>query len=309
MYDIIGDIHGHAGPLKQLLDRLGYRETNGVWRHSHRKALFLGDYIDRGPEQVEVVRVVRAMVDAGAALAIMGNHEFNAVAWTTPHPSHPGEHLRPHTAKNRHQHHAFLEQVGEGSPLHQEVIDWCRTLPLYLDLPELRAVHACWHPVHITTLSRELDDRQRVPADAWVRAATEGNALFDAVETTLKGQEIELPDGAGFHDKDGHHRRHVRTRWWQSTPATYRSVALIPDSARATVPDQPLPDGLLPGYQGDKPVFVGHYWLSGTPAPLTGHVACLDYSIAARHGGRLAAYRWDGRHPLHAGAFEWVAHD
>lgn len=53
VYDIIGDIHGHAGPLKQLLDRLGYVESDGVWRHPSRRALFLGDYIDRGPEQVE----------------------------------------------------------------------------------------------------------------------------------------------------------------------------------------------------------------------------------------------------------------
>lgn len=309
MYDIIGDIHGYAGPLKRLLVRLGYQETNGVWCHAHRKALFLGDYIDRGPEQVEVVRVVRAMVEAGTALAIMGNHEFNAVAWATPHPSRPGEHLRLHNARNRHQHHTFLEQVGEGSPLHQEVIDWFRTLPLYLDLPELRAVHACWHPDHMTVLSQELDTRQRLPADAWARAATAGNPLFSAVETALKGQEVELPDGAGFHDKDGHHRRHIRTRWWQATPATYRSAALMPDGDRGGVPDQPLPEGVLPGYNGDKPVFVGHYWLNGTPAPLTEDVACLDYSIAARQGGRLAAYRWDGQRPLHEDAFEWVNHE
>ena len=117
VYDIIGDIHGHAGPLKRLLDRLGYVESAGVWRHPSRRALFLGDYIDRGPEQVEVVRIVRAMVDAGEALAIMGNHEFNAVAWATPDPHQAGAYLRPHSAKNRHQHRAFLDQVEEDSRL------------------------------------------------------------------------------------------------------------------------------------------------------------------------------------------------
>ena len=211
MYDIIGDIHGHAEPLKRLLHRLGYTETDGVWRHPTRKALFLGDYIDRGPEQLEVVRVVRAMVEAGEALAIMGNHEFNAVAWATPDPSQPGEYLRPHSAKNRHQHQAFLEQIGQYPDLHEEVLDWFRTLPLYLDLPEFRAVHACWHPAHIGTLDTWLDDNARLPADAWVPAATEGHALCAAVETTLKGLEIELPEGEGFHDKDGHARRHIRT--------------------------------------------------------------------------------------------------
>ena len=85
MCGIMGDIHGHGEPLKRLRHRLGYTEIDGVWRHPTRKALFLGDYIDRGPEQLEVVRVVRAMVEAGEALAIMGNHEFNAVALSLTH--------------------------------------------------------------------------------------------------------------------------------------------------------------------------------------------------------------------------------
>lgn len=306
VYDIIGDIHGHAGPLKQLLDRLGYVESAGVWRHPSRRALFLGDYIDRGPEQVEVVRIVRAMVGAGEALAIMGNHEFNAVAWATPDPHQPGAYLRPHSAKNRHQHRAFLDQVEEDSRLHHEMLDWFRTLPLYLDLPELRAVHACWHPEQLGRLRPYLDRGGRLRDNAWVAAATKGEPLFEAVETVLKGLEVALPDGAAFHDKDGHPRREIRTRWWLDSPASYRDLALVPEATLASVPDTPVADGLLPGYDGEKPVFIGHYWLRGEPRPLTADVACLDYSVAARQGGRLAAYRWDGRHPLSPERFTWV---
>ena len=186
------------------------------------------------------------------------------------------------------------------------MLDWFRTLPLYLDLPEFRAVHACWHPAHIGTLETWLDANARLPADAWVPATTEGHDLFEAVETTLKGLEIELPEGEGFHDKDGHARRHIRARWWQSAPATYLDVALVPKTTLNAIPDLPVGDGVLPGYADDKPVFVGHYWFQGTPQPLTDHVACLDYSVAARHGGRLAAYRWDGSRPLREANFVWV---
>ncbi len=49
------------------------------------------------------------------------------------------------------------------------------------------------------------------------------------------------------------------------------------------------------------PVFVGHYWLTGTPTPL---VACTDYSVAK--GGKLVAYRWDGESELSADKFHWV---
>ena len=48
MYDIIGDIHGHADELEKLLEKLDYSWTDGCYRHSNRKVIFLGDFIDRG---------------------------------------------------------------------------------------------------------------------------------------------------------------------------------------------------------------------------------------------------------------------
>ena len=79
-YDIIGDIHGHADALRTLLTKLDYREVQGVFRHPDRMAIFVGDFIDRGPKQLESVTIVRRMVEADTALAVMGNHEFNAIA-------------------------------------------------------------------------------------------------------------------------------------------------------------------------------------------------------------------------------------
>ncbi len=61
-YDIIGDIHGHADALKALLSDLGYRERDGTWRRPDRQAIFLGDFIDRGPEQVESVETDAAVI-------------------------------------------------------------------------------------------------------------------------------------------------------------------------------------------------------------------------------------------------------
>jgi len=51
MYDLIGDIHGHADELRALLTKLGYNQLEGSWSHENRKVVFLGDYIDRGPKQ------------------------------------------------------------------------------------------------------------------------------------------------------------------------------------------------------------------------------------------------------------------
>lgn len=91
------------------------------------------------------------MVDAGSAYAVMGNHELNAIAWHTPDPRCPGEYLRSRESakwgqKNRKQQAAFLAEVEDRPALHSEIIDWFLTLPLWLDLPGLQEVHACWNP-------------------------------------------------------------------------------------------------------------------------------------------------------------------
>ena len=294
MYDIIGDIHGYAEPLRQLLSKLGYQSRDGVWRHPERKVLFLGDFVDRGPEQVEVVQLARSMVEAGHALAIMGNHEFNAVAFATPDPQNPGQCLRPHTEKNRRQHQSFLDQVVEGSALHSEIIDWFRTLPVYLELPEFRAVHACWHPQQLEAIKPALDEAGRLKSDSWACASEKGHPVYEAVETLLKGLEIPLPEGVIFHDKDSNPRSNIRTQWWLQGQYTYRDLAIVPPEVIERIPHQPVPGDILPGYDNHKPVFVGHYWLTGTPEPLAENIACLDYSVVNDAHGKLAAYRWDG---------------
>lgn len=260
MYDLIGDIHGHAEPLRSLLLSLGYREQGGVWRHPHRKVIFLGDFVDRGPEQVEVVAIARNMVEAGTALAVMGNHEFNAVAWATPDPNYPGEYLRPHSDKNRKQHDAFLSQFGENSELHHDAVQWFRSLPLYLDLPGLRVVHACWHDPSFLKLQACLDGANKVKESAWPVLASKGNEFYEALEVILKGMEVPLPDGAWFQDKDGHPRYHARMRWWwelrAGTPVSWRDLAMLPADQIEQIPHIPAPEDLIPGYCDD----IGIAW-------------------------------------------------
>ena len=76
MYDLIGDIHGHADELVQLLETLGYSNSDGAYRHPERQVIFLGDFIDRGPKIQQVLSIVRPMVQNQTALAVMGNHEL-----------------------------------------------------------------------------------------------------------------------------------------------------------------------------------------------------------------------------------------
>ena len=79
-FDIIGDIHGCFDELHALLTKLGYEITpaNGSYHARHpeaRKAVFLGDLVDRGPKITEVLKLVMSMTGNGTALAVPGNHD------------------------------------------------------------------------------------------------------------------------------------------------------------------------------------------------------------------------------------------
>ena len=143
-YDIIGDVHGHARELCALLEKMGYRESRGAYRHSSRIAIFVGDLIDRGPANIEAAIIARRMVEEGSALLVMGNHEFNAIAFHSEDPESAGEFLRPHTSKNVKQHQATLQEFEARPEQKILLLEWFRTLPLFLELANVRVVHACW---------------------------------------------------------------------------------------------------------------------------------------------------------------------
>jgi hypothetical protein len=307
MYDIIGDIHGERVTLEALLTELGYRRGTSGWSHGDRKAVFAGDFIDRGPDSRGVCELVREMVESGSALAVMGNHELNAIAFHTEDPDHPGEHLRRHSEKNVKQHEATLRSYAGADAALADTLGWFATLPMWLELEGLRVVHAAWHEASMETLSPYVSDAAVLHPAALVPAARRGHEAYRAAETVLKGVEIPLPGEHSFRDKDGHLRREVRVRWWATgEPKPWREVALGPPDLLAQLPDETAAGGALVGYAPDAaPVFFGHYWLTGQPRPLAPNVACLDYSVA-RPGGKLVAYRWDGEHQLREDRFEAV---
>lgn len=88
-FDIFGDVHGCCDELEELLSRLGYvtesvEPSTGVHHHpAGRKAIFVGDLVDRGPRIVDSLRLVKRMVDAGTALCVPGNHDMKLLRWAS----------------------------------------------------------------------------------------------------------------------------------------------------------------------------------------------------------------------------------
>lgn len=302
-YDIIGDIHGHAEELVRLLLDLGYQRHGHGFRHADRMVLFVGDLIDRGPAIADVIQIVRSMVDAGDALVVMGNHEFNAIAFHTAVPGTAKQWYRERSEKNRNQHQATLDQLSTRELT--DAIAWFRTLPVALELNGVRVVHAAWMEDRIGEINRSLDTFGHFTPEFLAEATRPCSELHAAVEDVLKGPELRLPSGYEIVDKSGHVRDTVRVKWYeQPAGRTYRGYHIGSDD----VPDlaiDPAAAERLVGYSLDAPpVLVGHYWLTGMPVPLAANVACTDYSVAKN--GKLVAYRWDGELALSAQKFHWV---
>lgn len=294
-YDVIGDIHGHATKLVQLLQCMDYKLVEGSYKHDAHMAIFVGDFIDRGNEQRKTLHIVRSMVNAGSALAIMGNHEFNAICYATQ-TDNKSNYLRKHNDKNKEQHQAFLNEYPLGSPEHHDMISWFKSLPVYLDLDEIRIIHACWHQPSLDVLNNVLNTDKTIPDEVFITASTKEHPHYNTIEATVKGIELALPNKCRIYDKDRNPRYTIRVKWWFKSDPTYRNVALsVPTKYFNDIPDTLIePKPYI--YHGSKPVFVGHYWMEGKPILQSDNVACVDYS--AGKDGELVAYRWNGKSKL-----------
>ena len=145
-FDIIGDVHGCCDELKQLLQKLGYiaKVNNGsensfwnypVYQHPQgRKAIFLGDLVDRGERVLETLKLVHNMEQADSALCILGNHENKL--------------MRKLDGKNVKLNHGLEQTVAELDTItpkqQQEINTWLKSLISHyvLDDGKLVVAHA-----------------------------------------------------------------------------------------------------------------------------------------------------------------------
>jgi len=140
-FDVIGDVHGCLGELRTLLGRLGYQlehDSQGraidAVHPEGRKAVFLGDLVDRGPDSPGVLRLVMGMVARGNARAVPGNHEDKLV-----------KALDGRKVQVSHGLAQTLSQLAAEPPVFQdEVREFCRGLVshLVLDGGQLVVAHA-----------------------------------------------------------------------------------------------------------------------------------------------------------------------
>ncbi|MCG8669057.1 MAG: metallophosphoesterase [Pseudomonadales bacterium] len=295
-YDIIGDIHGCGRLLSALLNKLGYEQKDDCFRHAERKAIFLGDLIDRGDEIRDTVNIVRRMVENDAAHMVIGNHEYAAITFSTPAPeSFDRPFLKKHTPRIKRMLGQTISQYHDYQEEWQSTVQWFRSLPLYLEFDNFRVVHACWDQQKIDDFD-ELDVGNSLGDDEFLTASVQPLTTPNRIiERLLKGTDMPLPDGLVIKGADGFTRSRFRTKFWKAAPKTYSDIVFQPDRIPNHLLKRKLSgdekNRLIHYGEREKPLFVGHYWRKGPPRLIRDNIACLDYSAVSH--GKLVAYRID----------------
>lgn len=307
-YDLIGDVHGCARSLERLLIKMDYQHRQGCYRHSNRKVIFVGDIVDRGPRIRESLHIVKNMVDHGQAEIVLGNHEYNAMCYCTEGRKGSGhQYLREHDARHHRLIRETLEQFENYSQEWKDFLTWFHEIPLFIEKDRFRVVHACWDNDAITRF-KVLAPSHCVDVNMLHDSITSDSFVGGVIDKLTRGTALELPNGETILGKDGLARNMFRTKFWSNEPQTYDDVVFQPDPLPLDMAKRNLSaierQKLIHYSPSELPVFVGHYWMSSEPAPITENIACLDYS-AVKYG-RLVAYRMDDERCLSRDKFTWV---
>jgi len=302
-FDIIGDIHGYSSVLTKLLILLGYRNEKGIWKHNDRKAIFVGDFVNRGPDSKGVMKIIRNMVENGYGYTVLGNHELNIIGYFTLNKKNQPYYQAPPSNKAQMEH-IRNQFINNGDELNS-YLKWLKTLPLFLDFGEFRVVHAYWSNKNIKLIKENIKDNKLTKK--LIKDIFKGKSDFaKAVWQTTKGVELRLPNDLIIKDNKNIRRNKFRIAWWKSPyRQTFRNLSY---ENRFTLPNYTIPDQILFPYEIYKadcpPVFFGHYCSRPSLLIPSSNICCTDACVAAR--GVLAAYRWKGENTIKKENFIFV---
>lgn len=301
--DIIGDIHGEISALEQLLRKLGY---DRIGNHpENRKLVFTGDLCDRGPDSPAVLAWFRQAYLAGNALMVLGNHELNLLTEDAKDGS--GWFFTERSAKDAGLYAPWRSLPEQDKPA---LAEWLAEMPLVLARPDLRIVHAAWHPESIARLQTNCSEnliaqyrlydaelKHHLETTSWYADYLEEQVLYAPAAENPDTLPPPMPASAQYELARSlmHPIRAVTSGIEQLAPAPFYASGRWRFTARLPWWEQ---------YTDDTPVVIGHYWRSWNcqtvaanknllPAGNVWHglkrnVFCVDYSVGARWRDRRA---------------------
>ncbi len=325
--DIVGDIHGEFDALLQLLARLGYDRRGN--HPDNRSLVFVGDFCDRGPDSPAVLNLAQNLVQSGRAVAVLGNHEINLLREDAKDGS--GWFFDSRMARDHEKYAAFARPTSQQR---REIVAFLSNLPIGLERPDLRVIHAAWQEPQINAARKLPLGSVRSEYDKWEEEG-EREARQSALEARMAkelehwehGLESTLhqPPFLHAHAEFEFNKQMINPlKVLTSGVETKGTKPFFAGGKWRFVERMPWWDA----YPDDVPVVVGHYWrrirkidrsligkgdqdLFENTHPLAwhgakGNVFCVDFSAGGRwqerrsgkavgHDFKLAALRWPER--------------
>ncbi|RMX06433.1 metallophosphoesterase [Corticibacter populi] len=332
--DIVGDVHGEWGALQALLAHLGYDRQG---HHPQgRRLVFVGDLCDRGPDTPAVMDWFCDALAAGHCLAVLGNHEVNLIREDAKDGA--GWYFSERFERDQVKYAPFAVATPAQR---QRYVEVCQQLPMALERPDLRVVHAAWHEPEISRarqlpLGSALQNYDAFETDA-ARLARDGD-LLARMQAEKQRWPFDLEDGAEHPPLlPAHGERELLKQMRNPLKVLTTGV----EQAAAA-----------PFYAGGKwrftervawwnaydeatPVVIGHYWrrfvlpasqpVPGTGMSMTGNteaalfaglpgtrwhgkrhnVFCVDFSVGARWSERLRGITNPAQSQMHLAAMRW----
>lgn len=325
--DIVGDIHGEFGALLQLLAHLGYDRRGN--HPDNRSLVFVGDFCDRGPDSPAVLNLAQNLVQSGRAVAVLGNHEINLLREDAKDGS--GWFFDARMARDHEKYAPFARPT---SHQRREIVAFLSNLPIALERPDLRVIHAAWQEPQIDAARKLPLGSVRSEYDKWEEEG-EREARQSALEARMAKELEQWEHGleSTLHQPPFLHA-HAEFEFKKqminplkvltSGVETKGTKPFFAGGKWRFVERMPWWDA----YKDDVPVVVGHYWrrirkidrsligkgdqdLFENTHPLAwhgakGNVFCVDFSAGGRwqerksgkavgHDFKLAALRWPER--------------
>jgi len=256
--DIVGDVHGEIDALCNLMKQLGYSD-DGL--HSDgRRLVFLGDLTDRGPDSPAVVDLVERLVSTGTAQCVLGNHDLNILL---RHRKYDNDWFFGHTFLHEGR---IVPQKLADEAIRESVPRFFRTLPLVLERPGLRVVHACWMPQMVDVARQgsnakrlyngyrkliDTDNERRPLLDDTDRDLQHQNRNPVKVLTSGIEERLDSPQWAG-----GRLRHLGRVSWWKD-------------------------------YEDSEVCVFGHYSLRPDMSNASCRAVCVDFGVGKRYEERV----------------------
>jgi hypothetical protein len=321
--DVIGDIHGELDALRDLLVHLGY-DRDGAHPQGRRLA-FIGDLCDRGPDSPGVIALVQRLMERGLAQCLLGNHELNLLRHS------PKEGNGWFFQRNHDQDKGkFTTSRPADADTRRTISEFVAQLPVVLERPDLRLVHAAWDDAAIGLL-RECSAPTLDVYRAYARRASEiveqtGIGRRAAAELQAHGHQLEDPQASlplleNLGRLDAHYQMANPMRIVTSGPEALTRAPFFASGKWRMLDRVKWWDR----YTHGTPVMIGHYWRWPTPSARTAlsrgehdlfegtaydewhgarrNVYCLDFGVGARYKERAAGVAAGFRTQL--GAVRW----